>query len=214
MTEEDLAAAAARLAEQLDRAEGMGPKPARAQTKRQLRDEEHRHHQEQLRKDSLGAVYRRLVKELHPDLGANPAERERKNRIIQDVTAAYSQRDLHGLLRLELEWLERAGDAARMSEDKLRAHTAMLKQQARELETEIQSLRLHPRYAPLLVDTPWGMPIVIDGSAEVQRLDLEIEQIRSALERLSSTEALDEVRGAIREYREVEKRHASGRRRR
>ncbi len=95
-----------------------------------------------------------------------------------------------------------------MSEDKLRTHTAMLKQQARELETEVLSLRLHPRYSALLVDQPWGMPIVVDGPAEVQRLDLEIEQIRSALGRLSSTEALDEVRGAIREYREAEKRHA------
>jgi hypothetical protein len=123
MTEEDLAAAAARLAEQLDRAEEMGPKPARGRTKRQLRDEEHRRQQEQSRKDSLGAVYRRLVKELHPDLEPNPDEREKKNRIIQDVTAAYSRRDLLALLRLELEWLEGAGDAARMSEDKLRAHS-------------------------------------------------------------------------------------------
>jgi hypothetical protein len=212
MTEEDLAAAAARLAEQLDRAEEMGPKPARGRTKRQLRDEEHRRQQEQSRKDSLGAVYRRLVKELHPDLEPNPDEREKKNRIIQDVTAAYSRRDLHALLRLELEWLEGTGDAARMSEDKLRAHTAMLKEQARELETEVQSLRLHPRYAPLLVDTPWGMPIVVDGPSEVQRLDREIEQIRAALGRLSSAEALEEVRGALREYREAERRHASGKR--
>jgi uncharacterized protein YoaH (UPF0181 family) len=33
-----------------------------------------------------------------------------------------------------------------------------------------------------------------------------IEQIRSALERLSSGQALEEVRGAIREYREAKKR--------
>src|SRR5439155_12431277 len=92
--------------------------------------------------------------------------------------------------------------------DKLRAHTAMLKQQARELESDVQSLRLHPRYAPLLVDTPFGVPMLVDGPSEVERLDFEIERIRGALERLSSGEALDEVRGAIREYREAEKQHA------
>ncbi len=35
-----------------------------------------------------------------------------------------------------------------------------------------------------------------------------IEQIRSALERLSSGQVLEEVRGAIREYREAKKRDA------
>jgi hypothetical protein len=56
------------------------------------------------------------------------------------------------------------------------------------------------------------MPIVVDGPSEVQRLDREIEQIRAALGRLSSAEALEEVRGALREYREAERRHASGKR--
>lgn len=213
MTQEDLAAAAARFADELCRAEESAPEAARAKTKRELRGEQRSRRQEQLRKDSLSAVYRRLVKELHPDLEAEPAERERKNRIIQDVTAAYARRDLHALLQLELEWLEGAGDAARMSHERLQAYTDMLKQQARELNTEVHSLRLHPRYAALLVDTPFGLPMVVDGPGEVEQLDFEIEQIRSALERLSSSECLDEVRGAIREYREAEKRHARGRRR-
>ena len=62
-----------------------------------------------MRKDSLGSVYRRLVKELHPDLEPDPAERERKSRVMQDITAAYAGGDLHALLRLELEWLEPGG---------------------------------------------------------------------------------------------------------
>ncbi len=179
-----------------------------------MRDEQRSRRQEQLRKDSLGAVYRRLVKELHPDLEAEPAERERKNRIIQDVTAAYARRDLHALLQLELEWLEGASDAVRMSHEKLQTYTELLKQQARELDTEMESLPLHPRYAPLLIDAPFDLPMVVDGPREVERLDLEIEQIRSALARLSSSEGLDEVRGAVHEYREADKRRARGRRRR
>jgi hypothetical protein len=90
-----------------------------------------------------------------------------------------------------------------------------LKQQAIELEAEIQLLRIHPRYAPLVVDQPFGLPMVIDGPGEVERLDAIIEQIRSALERLSSNEALQEIRGAIREYRDSEKRQTlAGRRHR
>ena len=72
---------------------------------------------------------------------------------MQDVTAAYARGDLHGLLQLEVEWLVPAsGDAARLSGDKLRAYTAILKEQATELEADMQLLRLQPRYAALIVE--------------------------------------------------------------
>lgn len=132
---------------------------------------------------------------------------------MQDVTAAHTRGDLHTLLRLELEWLDPAGDAARLSRDKLRAYTALLKEQATELQAEIQSMRLHPRYAPLIIDGAFDLPMVIDAPREVERLDYVIEQLRRALERLSSNEALQEVRGAIREYRDSEKRQTRGPRR-
>jgi hypothetical protein len=218
MTEEDAAAVAAQLAHELRRAEesrdAATQNPRREKTARAAEERARRH--EQLRKDSLGAVYRRLVKELHPDLEPDPAERERKSRVMQDITAAYSRGDLHALLRLELEWLDPAGgNVARLSLEKLRAYTEFLKQQATELEAEIQLLRIHPRYAPLVVDGPFGLPMVIDGPGEVERLDATIEQIRSALERLSSNGALQEIRGAIREYRNSEKRQTlAGRRHR
>jgi len=215
MTEEDAAAVAAQLAQELHRAEegragqrGQHTKAAQAAEERARRDA-------QLRKESLGAVYRRLVKELHPDLEPEPAERERKSRVMQDVTAASARGDLHALLQLEREWRVQAGiDAARLSGDTLRAYTAVLKEQATELEAELQSLRLHPRYAPLVVEGPFGLPIVIDGPREMERLDAVIEQLDAALGRLSSNDALQEVRGAIRECRDSEKRDNLGRRRR
>jgi len=211
MTEEDAAAAAARLAHDLRRAEenNSSSSESRVKTKRQLREEEKARSYDQLRKDSLGAVYRRLVKELHPDREPDQAERERKSRIMQDITAAYTRGDLHALLKLELEFLDAAGPAAdRLSREKLRAYAELLKQQAIEIQNEVQSVRLHPRYAPLIVDGPFGLPMVIDGPREVERLDAVIKQIRSALVRLSSDQALEEVRGAIGEYREAEKRQA------
>jgi hypothetical protein len=218
MTEEDAAAAAAQLVEELRRAEESrdAAKQKRRHQKTAGALEERARRHEQLRKDSLVAVYRRLAKELHPDLERDPVERERKSRVMQDTTAAYARGDLHALLQLEIEWLVPArGDAARLSADKLRAYTALLKEQATELEAERQALRLHPRYAPLIVEGPFGVPMVIDGPREVERLDAMIKQIDAGLQRLSSNEALQEVRGAIREYRDAEKRDArAGRRRR
>jgi hypothetical protein len=210
MTEEDAAVAAVQFADELRRAEEDHAADQTARHGKAARaTEERARRSEQLRKDTQGAVYRRLVKELHPDLESDPAERERKNRIMQNVTAAHARGDLHALLQLELEWLDPAGDAARLSRDKLRAYTALMKEQATELQAEMRSMRLHPRYAHLIVDGPFDLPMVIDGPRDVEQLDCVIEQLRRALERLSSNEALQEVRGAVREYQDSEKRHKS-----
>lgn len=218
MTEEEAAAAAAQWAHELRRAEEgrdtAKQNPRHEKTARAAEERARRH--EQLRKDSLGSIYRRLAKELHPDLERDPAEREKKSHVMQEITAAYARGNLHALLQLELEWLGGPrGDAARLSLDKLRAYTELLKQQATDLADEVQSLRFHPRYAALIVDGPFGLPVVIDGPRGVERLDTIIAQVRSALERLSSHDALEEVRSAIREYRDSEKRQTlAGRRRR
>lgn len=207
MTEEDAAVAAAQLADELRRAEDDDAAEQTARHGKAARAAEERaRSSEQLRKDTLGAVYRRLVKELHPDLEPDPAQRERKSRIMQNVTAAHARGDLHALLQLEIEWLEPAVDAASLSRDKLQAYTRLLQEQATQLRAEIKWMRLHPRYAPVIVDGPFDIPMVIDGPREVERLDYVIEQLRLALERLSFNEALEEVRGAIREYRDSEKR--------
>jgi hypothetical protein len=135
MTPEDVAAVAARLAEDLNRAGEQQSKAAEGHraTKQQLKEAERMRLYEEQRKDSLGAVYRRLVKQMHPDLEPDPRERETKSRVMQDITAAYGRNDLRTLLQLELEWLGAAGaDAARLSDDKLRAYTAVLKEQAAE----------------------------------------------------------------------------------
>src|SRR5262249_9314653 len=144
MSAEDVAAAAAQVADAMRRAEAQRTSQAasRRMTKRERREQERAQRFEQLRKDSIGAVYKRLVKVLHPDLERDPVEREKKSRAMQDVTAAYARADLHTLLCLELEWIESAGvDAARLGADKLRAHAELLREQASELEAECDQLR-------------------------------------------------------------------------
>jgi hypothetical protein len=149
-------------------------------------------------------VYKRLVKVLHPDLEADPVEREKKSRAMQEVTAAYGRADLHALLCLEVEWIDGAGyDAARLGAEKLRAHAELLKEQAAELEAECYQLRFHPRYAPLIVEGPLGMPILIDGPREAAELDDLIESLRIDVARLDSNEAITVVRETLRAFREA-----------
>jgi hypothetical protein len=206
MSEEDLAAAAAQLADGMRRAEEQRTSQAAShrRTKRERRDEDRARRFEQLRKDNIGAVYKRLAKVLHPDLETDPVEREKKSRAMQEVTAAYTRADLHALLCLELEWIEGAGlEAARLGAEQLRAHVELLKEQASELEAECYQLRFHPRYAPLIVDGPLGMPILIDGPREAAKLDDLIESLGIDVERLGSDEAITLVRETLHAYREA-----------
>ena len=217
MTEEDVAAAAARLADAMRRAEERRATEATSlrKTQRERDHEERVRRDKQLRKDNIGTVYKRLVKVLHPDIEPDPIEREKKSRAMQDVTAAYARADLHAMLCLELKWIEGAGcDAARLGAYKLRAHAELLKEQASELEAECYQLRFHPRYAPLIVEGPLGMPILIDGARQAAELDDLLESLRIDVERLTSNEAITVVREALHVFRDARRAQERAARRR
>lgn len=215
MSEEEMAATAARMADRMRQAEEarVGKTTVRRKTKRELREAERAQRVEQVRKISIGAIYRRLVKVLHPDLERDPSLRERKTGVMQEVTAAHAGGDLHTLLRLELEWIDGDGPAAaRRTDETLDAYTELLRQQVAQLRLECMELPFHPRYQSLMAaDDPFGVRPV-DGVGEVRRLDAAIEELTFGFERLSDEPAgLREVRELIREFRRV--RGRPGRRR-
>jgi hypothetical protein len=202
MAEEEVAAAAAELFEDIERQRtaaraGVGAETSetnqnrRAAARARLRDE--------ARRNSVGAVYRRLVKTLHPDLEPDEVARQRKNLLMQEVTAAHAANDLHALLRIEME--QTAGeqaDVARLTDQKLRDYNQMLQEQADELELVLLDLPDHPRYEPLFVaGGPYGPGLRKDIRAEVAALDAVLESIEGAAVRLTGPEGLEEVRGAI-----------------
>jgi hypothetical protein len=93
MSDEEMAAAAAEMAADVQReardAHGRHERAGRPKTRRELKAEERVAQVEELRKSSIGAVYRRLAKVLHPDLEPDPDRRHEKGAVMQQVTAAY-----------------------------------------------------------------------------------------------------------------------------
>ena len=204
MSQEEVAAAAAAMEDRMRRAEEArrSKAPPRRRTKRQIRQEEQAQRFEALRKGGIGGVYKRLVKALHPDLEPDPVLRERKSALMQQVTTAYARNDLHALLRLELEWM--GGDhldASRLSDETLAAYTALLKEQAAELEVACVELPFQPRYADLLDPDALATPVVIDGPATVERLTFAIDGLTAALARMAAGQAWHEVRNLIQEHK-------------
>jgi hypothetical protein len=76
---------------------------------------EHGHHStedadaraaEEFRKRSIAKLYKQLARVLHPDLEQDRGLQSEKVQLMQELTEAYRQNDLHTLLRLELQWIE------------------------------------------------------------------------------------------------------------
>jgi hypothetical protein len=203
-----MSAEAARVAEELARlaeARSASERPPARRTKRQAKEDERRRQMEQARKISIGAVYKRLVRALHPDVEPDPANRARKSALMQEVTVAYAQNDMQTLLRLELEWIGTSPtDAARLSDETMRAYVDALEQQVLELQMEIDALALHPRYAPLLVEDAFGWPSPMDVPAEIRRLDTLIAALADAGNRLGSG-SIRAVRDLVKETRQRER---------
>jgi hypothetical protein len=211
MTDEEMAASTAGFLEEMERElEGAVAReentPPRPKTKRDLREEARERRVEEARRNSLGVVYRRLARALHPDLERDPAAREQKSALMQQVTAAHAANDLHTLLRLEVEVMHGdASDATKLTVDTLEAYTEMLKQQAADLEAARLELLLHPRYRDVVASGPFGPAGVIDGPAEVQRLDALIEGLRHAVTRLRVPDPWVEVQLIVQAEREMQR---------
>lgn len=122
----------------------------RKKTKKQLEKEANEKKLEEARAKSINSIYKQLVKIFHPDLEQDPALRLEKEELMKKLTTSYKSGDLHTLLKLELQWIQKEGiNVDKLTDEKLALYNESLKQQANDLEGEINQLLHHPRYQPL-----------------------------------------------------------------
>ena len=207
MSDEELAAKAAEMAERIqqkaEEEERAFRPPAHRKTKRQLEKEERMRQTAQLRNKSIASVYKQLAKVLHPDLEPDAGRKQAKGALMQELTSAYRNNDLHTLLRLELEWIQREeGDVERLTEEKLSIYNQVLKEQVSELERELTELPYHARYQSITVSAgPFGIRLRTENPEELRWLDRTIASMEASIARIRSGEPLDEVRDVIKAYR-------------
>jgi hypothetical protein len=119
-------------------------------TKKQLEKEANEKKQEEARAKSINSIYKQLVKIFHPDLELDPELKLQKEELMKKLTTSYKSGDLHTLLKLELQWIQKEGtNVDQLSDDKLALYNESLKEQADDLEGEINQILHHPRYQPL-----------------------------------------------------------------
>jgi hypothetical protein len=99
---------------------------------------------EQAAKDvsrSVREVYRKLASALHPDRETDPAERERKNRLMQRANDAYERGDLLELLSMQISQIESDQAVLARADDKRFAlYCQALREQQQALEQEISEV--------------------------------------------------------------------------
>jgi hypothetical protein len=123
--------------------EASGRKPTAARKRAAAKAAE----REKARQRTLSTIYKQLAKVIHPDLEQDPARRAEKERVMQELTAAHRNRDLHALLRLELAWLEGENDRLdALTDEKLGLYLDVLREQVDEAEANLFGVAEEPRF--------------------------------------------------------------------
>lgn len=169
------------------------PPPSKKRSKKESVKEQRSRELEELKSKGIGGIYKRLVKEFHPDLEQDPERRAEKELLMKRVTVAYESRDLISLLTIGSQLsLDEADDKT------FDVYNALLKDQIKQLEGEIGMCCLDPRYAEIhqyIADFPrqplGGMRCAI---AEVNG---EIAEYRLRLNSLSGVNPLKALKKAL-----------------
>ncbi|HTI94462.1 MAG TPA: hypothetical protein VL727_27900 [Puia sp.] len=149
MTEEEILKKVEALNDQFRQQQAKKAEPGK-KTKKQLEKEANEKKLEEARAKSINSIYKQLVKIFHPDLEQDPDIRLQKEELMKKLTTSYKSGDLHTLLKLELQWIQKEGtNVDQLSDDKLALYNQSLKEQADDLEGEISQVMHHPRYQPL-----------------------------------------------------------------
>jgi hypothetical protein len=172
-----------------------------------MQNEEQLRQAEDLRKKTVASLYKQLARVLHPDLELDPALREQKQALMQELTVAYRNNDMHTLLRLELEWIAREeGNLERLSDEKLAIYNQTLKEQVVDLRRELYELPSHPRYQPIAEsDGPFGVAMRVNGPAEARALDEAIASMEASIRDLQSKSGVETLKAIVQSFREEQR---------
>ncbi len=162
--------------------------------KQQAREEKLKEELQNMSKTAR-SIYAELVKSFHPDLEQDEAEKERKTKIMHQITEAYQKDDVFELLRLKVSLQEEQLTADNMADDRLLYFNKLLEEQIEELTQEIKATKgegshygeLWQRFG---AENPKTMDITFKG--EIKQLKRMIKSLTSDIEMLRMKEYLIE----------------------
>lgn len=126
---------------------------SKPKTKKELEKELKERELAEMQKKGLSTIYKQLAKVFHPDLEQDSSLKLEKEILMKRLTVAYENQDLHTLLMLEIEWMNRSlqndGKSKYLVDDQLSVYNKILKDQVDSLNSDIDNVFMHPRYYQL-----------------------------------------------------------------
>ncbi|MBV4357951.1 hypothetical protein [Pinibacter aurantiacus] len=205
-SKDDLLKESFKMMEEFERKaeERKNEKKAGKKTKKQLARELNDQQKEELRGKNIGRVYKQLAKIFHPDLEPDPAKKTEKEELMKQLTIAYESKDLHTLLRLELEYIHKEeNNTANLSEEKLKIYNEVLREQVAELESELHMLPMHPQYSALHAFVDLSQNIASLNLVHEKLLrDSMLRKMKKAVEKLRGTtsEAAEQIQKLLKQF--------------
>ncbi|MEY2917940.1 MAG: hypothetical protein RIS73_1654, partial [Bacteroidota bacterium] len=137
------------------------------------------------------------------------AERKAEKEILmKELTAAYEVKNLHALLTLELQWIHKENDHLEsLTEDKLAIYLQILKEQARDLETEKNNILNQPQYSALVNQFGFSVqryPVEIVRQHVKTAQDIAVG-FESDIANFESDMALRHIKEMIKQWKQQEK---------
>lgn len=140
---------------------------------------------------ALRTIYRQLASALHPDRASTEEERVQKTALMKEVNTAYEQRNLLGLLQLQMQ--VDSVDTKKITEmasEKLAGFTQLLKERVTVLQEALHQMELNfqieldlPTYLPLCDTT-----LIYFLSEKVQDLQSQIMELKDILETVKNSD--------------------------
>ena len=196
--EEMMAHLASKMKDQWDQERKASQRGAASQAKRKksaasLAKEARLQEEAKNMTQSVREVYKNLASVLHPDLEQDETERRRKTEMMQRVNVLYNNKDLLGLLELQLE-IEQIDQTKinRIAEEKLIYYNKILADQNAKLREEIQaaemSFRFRFRVSPALKLSP--DTLLKRLQKDIKEMKVNIEEINKDISSFQDTKKI------------------------
>lgn len=157
-------------------------------------------------KKSISAIYKQLARVLHPDLEQDSQEKVWKEELVKKLTSAYKDNDLYALLSIEMEWVNRsAGQLQAQNDEQFEIYNAILRDQAKTLQADIDMLLMHPKYMPIQRYYDYGFDGIRTLQIELNDIKEQVQFYQKLVERLKTPKAADIFRAAFKEQRAMER---------
>jgi hypothetical protein len=160
---------------------------------------------EELKLKNIRSIYISLVKVLHPDTEQDEILKIQKNELMKKVTAAYENKDISTLLRLESEWISQTNDRLEnITDDALKLYNETLYQRLQELEYEKIMLYRNPAYEKIQNVAHLNKKrISSEIDKIVTKIQLDIEEIDECMELIDESETKAEFIEFVSDYLEI-----------